>query len=560
MTHAGATRKVCRGLVSAALALIAGARLGAAAEIRAIGAVHIVPSSPAASHRPVFPEERIRTELSAFLGRTCDPAAIAESLARRYRFLGYVPRIDPDCEAGSLSVTVRESSYRIDLITFDAAELSKIGVKPDRAFEEKERFFPVPPGAPRALLRGLLETRVGDLYNHERYRSDREALGRLGYAIVFIAGASPDPQAYPPGAYLIQSLTPPPSERPYLKRATNYLGGTGSYAPRAGSTVGLLYQKDEVFGRFDHLSVAPNYNASAGGDIAYRAPVLASRESPRRLYDIDLNLYSDFRHNRNLDGIETDERRSGIGGSIGFRPLELRAPNDLRFEIGLRHERVDLGRALPGESEESLTVVRLAATHEWRHTYRWPSLTTRLAPSIDISLDRAGGQRSFVRPSLDATMHDRSLSGFETDLHVLGGTLDRQTPPSELWSLGGPGTVRGFREDTFLGRHLAALQAELWVPLFRPGRSVAGAAAGDPSTEPPPFEPRAARLLRAALFVDGGFLSGTADGRNEAILGAGVGLRFVVPHQPLVIRIDYGWGLGGRGGESFPYLSLAYRF
>ena len=52
------------------------------------------------------------------------------------------------------------------------------------------------------------------------------------------------------------------------------------------------------------------------------------------------------------------------------------------------------------------------------------SLTTRLAPSIDISLDRAGGQRSFVRPSLDATLHDRSLSGFETDLHVLGGTLD----------------------------------------------------------------------------------------------------------------------------------------
>jgi hypothetical protein len=39
-----------------------------------------------------------------------------------------------------------------------------------------------------------------------------------------------------------------------------------------------------------------------------------------------------------------------------------------------------------------------------------------------------------------------------------------------------------------------------------------------------------------------------------------VGLRFVVPDQPLVIRLDYGWGLGPGGGDSFPYVSLTYQY
>ena len=47
---------------------------------------------------------------------------------------------------------------------------------------------------------------------------------------------------------------------------------------------------------------------------------------------------------------------------------------------------------------------------------------------------------------------------------------------------------------------------------------------------------------------------------NESLLGAGVGIRFIIPRQPIVVRFDYGWGLGGRGNDSFPYLSMGYRF
>jgi hypothetical protein len=40
----------------------------------------------------------------------------------------------------------------------------------------------------------------------------------------------------------------------------------------------------------------------------------------------------------------------------------------------------------------------------------------------------------------------------------------------------------------------------------------------------------------------------------------GVGIRFVVPGQPLVMRVDYGWGLGPNGGGSYPYFALGYHF
>jgi outer membrane translocation and assembly module TamA len=62
------------------------------------------------------------------------------------------------------------------------------------------------------------------------------------------------------------------------------------------------------------------------------------------------------------------------------------------------------------------------------------------------------------------------------------------------------------------------------------------------------------------LFADGGSIVRTTTGANEAIAGAGVGIRFIVPRHPLVIRIDYGWGLGSAGGDAFPYVSLGYRY
>ena len=372
----------------------------------------------------------------------------------------------------------------------------------------------------------MLQTREGDLYNFERYRSESEALRRLGYAIAVVPGTAAEPGADPRAAYLVQSLAPREPAAAAVRRRTNYFGGTGSYEPRQGGSLGLQYEKDALFGSLDRLSIAPNYNDSVGGDLVYWAPLLAARQGPRRLYELEVRLFSSYRHNRLLDGVETDERRSGEAATVGIRPLNLLAPHTLRLTLEIRHERTDLGEAIAGVGAGDLTFLELGAEHEWRHNYRWPSISTRLVPSVDIAFRTLGGERSFVRPKLEVGFHQRFLSGMEADGRLLGGTLDREVPVSELWSLGGEGTLRGFREDSFLGRHLASLQSEVWLPLFRAG-PVDAPPSGQSERPAPP--PPIARLLKAALFVDAGTLSGSLDGRNEAAMGAGLVLLCQIP-------------------------------
>jgi len=521
--------------------------------------VTIVAPPGRAAYRPVFSEERLRGELRPFLASGCDQKTLEDALARPYKFLGYVPAIAIDCTEEALRVHIRESSHTIDLIAFDPADLSKVGVQPDKDFEDKLRLYPVPADAPRAVLLGLLLTREGDLYNFERYRADSETLGKLGYAVAFVPGSPASGSDYPRGAYLVLSLTPR-APGAADRRKTNYMGGTASYGPRQKGAAGLLYEKDRLFGDVDRLSVAPTYNASAGGSLSYSSPLLARRTGPRRLYDLEVRLFSDFQHNRQLDTVETDERQTGFSGTVGIRPLRLAAPNVFRLEIGAQSERIALEQTLPGESEGSTLSLRVGATYDWPHTYRRPSLSVHLAPHVDFSLRATGGERTFVRPGLDATLHARARAGLEFDLHAVGGTIDRHVPSFEQWSLGGPATVRGFREDSFLGRHLAALQAEIWFPFLRPLPVTAPpeGQAWDPAGAR--FEPRAARLFKWALFADGGYLSGTTAGTTESIAGAGLGIRFLVPHHPFVVKVDYGRALGSRGGDAFPYVSLAYRY
>ncbi|HEV8702152.1 MAG TPA: BamA/TamA family outer membrane protein [Candidatus Polarisedimenticolia bacterium] len=524
--------------------------------------VEIVAPPAPSDIRPVLTEGKIQDAIRPLLRSGCDEPTIARALEQRYRFLGYVPRIEVSCSERGARLRVRESSHTVDVITFDPAELETIGVHPSPDVEEQRRLYPVPADAPKGVLRGLLQTRTGDLYNFERYRADSDALQRMGYGVAFIPGGQKADSSYASGAYLIQSLTPRIAG-PGPGRKTNYLGGTGSYGPRTKSALGLLYEKDELFGRLDQLSIAPSYNAAAGGTISYTAPLLSRREEPRTLFDLDLSLFSEYRHNRLLDGVLTDERQTGFAATIGVRPLGLRAPHGLRYYFGLRRARITLRDTAPGERDGNTDTIQIGASYEWRHTFRRPSLSARLDPSVDFAARAGGGERTFVRPGVDFTLHGRYATGIEAELHLKGGLIDRDVPSFELWSLGGASTVRGFREDSFLGRHLAALQAEVWLP-FVPRQSDASPGPGgeNPDTDFAriPVEPRAARLLKWALFVDGGTIARTTAGTKEAIAGAGVGIRFIVPRHPLVIRIDYGWGLGSLGGDAFPYVSLGYRY
>lgn len=533
-----------------------------AAEVRSIASIRLIPPAPDAVYRPVFDDDRLRRTLAPYIGGPCDPLLLREALARPYRFLGYVPHIDIDCAQDDITIVIRESSYRIDLIAFDPAELTAIDVSPSSDDEDPRRpLFPVPDDAPRNLMRLLLKTRPGDLYNHVRYRDDIEALRPLGYTIAFIPGAAAEGEVYPRGAYLVQSATPRRRGGGPSPGDRNYVGGTASFNPRSGGEAGIVYSRRALLGSLDSITIAPTYSGALAGRIVYTAPFVATSGEPRRVYEFQVGVTSTYVRNRLLAGVETDERRTVGRLGLGIRPLTLGASHDFKWLFSVRHERVDLEEQVQGIDETSLTLFRFSWTHLIRHTTRRPSFSLRLNPGFDFSFDAAGGEQEFIRPSLEATLQRRIQSGIDLHFHLVAGSIDRPVPSFELWTLGGVDTVRGYKEDTFLGRHRVALQSEIWFPFVRTLNErpvVAEQVPSDLGTAP--LQPRSAGLFRWAVFVDGGYLSGTQSGENLSLLGAGVGIRFIIPRQPLVVRVDYGWGLGDLGNDSYPYLSMGYRF
>lgn len=525
-----------------------------------VGAIRfVVPGTTGGETGPdgaVFSGARVRSWVENDIGRPCEPARLAEAVASHYRALGYVPTVKVSCDGGEADLQVRESSHRVAIITFDVPDLAPLNVKPQRLLDEKQ-FYPVPESAPRAVLRGLLQTRPGDLYNVERHRLDRIALGRLGYALLFIPGAAPEEDVVGDGAYLIQSLTQMTEEggSKQHRGPLNYLGGTAGYGPQTGGTAGVVYQRHDILTGLDTISVTPTFSTAWGGEIGYTAPVVSAHKEPKRIYDIGGSLFTTFVNNRQLDGAERDERRTGGSLGLGARPLGLEAPNDLHLEAEVRREYVDVD----GLDASDLTLLRLSAVHEYRHFWRSPSLLLRTIPALELSF-AAGNGVPYVRPALQFTAHGRFRTGFEYELRLGGGGIDRPVPQFQLFTLGGSTTVRGFKEDTFLGRGIAYLQSELWIPFARPleGRPVGPEEAADPTRVP--IESRLARAIKGAVFVDGGEVWQSPGLDRESLSGAGVGLRLAVPGEPLVVRIDYAWGFGPNGGKAYPYIALGYGF
>src|SRR5262245_6613458 len=91
--------------------------------VTSIGPVRLVPFAGAPVGAGSIGEDRLRRLLTEEVGTECEPGRIEESLAARYRALGYVPAVRATCTDGRLDVVIRESSHRIALITFDPSEL-----------------------------------------------------------------------------------------------------------------------------------------------------------------------------------------------------------------------------------------------------------------------------------------------------------------------------------------------------------------------------------------------------------------------------------------------------
>ncbi|MBI4161606.1 MAG: BamA/TamA family outer membrane protein [Acidobacteria bacterium] len=445
---------------------------------------------------------------------------------------------------GILQVRVRESRFLVRLATRDPDDLSAIGVSRRGAGPEEAP----PDGAVPdwILLQNLLVT-PGDYDNLERFRQERFRLARLGHDIAFVAGEDDAGTGFRSAAYLIlprgggggapgtEADRPPPDR--------NYVGGNVTYGPRRGLRVQGVYRRWRWLTPFDTLEVSPEADGNLGGNLRYRTEYLLPETVARRNVSLSLNLFSDSINDRIVNGVQTDERREGGRAFLGIGLLPGNPRHDLELGAGIERSRVTFRGDPFTDPAENFTLARILGAYTFRHLYRPPRFQVRARPEVLLALAELGGEYSYQAGMLDADLHGWSFRRLEVDLHLAGGLMNDRVPPSEELRLGGGRTVRGFEEDDFSGKRMIALQSELWFPI-----SPAGAGGN-----------RFLRRIRGALFVDAGAIGGGSQGLSGEAVGAGTGVRFQIPGNPLFLKLDYGTGIHG-GGDGHAYLSLAFLY
>ncbi|HTD21423.1 MAG TPA: BamA/TamA family outer membrane protein [Terriglobales bacterium] len=250
---------------------------------------------------------------------------------------------------------------------------------------------------------------------------------------------------------------------------------------------------------------------------------------------------SDATAKRLLGGQETDERR--VGGNL-HGELELRR-DDRGFQWSIfaepRRESVSLSRKDTTVGKLNLNTIKLGSPFTYEDRIALHPMRIMLDSEVRTG---SSGASSYVVFTVDEGLHRRVSNDFliSVDLagHFQAATL--HTPITEVPSLGGSETLRGFRTDDALGRRLWSLQSEVWTPI--PGTLDGSDAIRD-------FLRRNVRL--AAIF-DFGAVSATdlknspglattgLASRENILKSPGLGIRFI---QGLVaLKFDWAYGFG----------------
>jgi hemolysin activation/secretion protein len=251
---------------------------------------------------------------------------------------------------------------------------------------------------------------------------------------------------------------------------------------------------------------------------------------------------SDFRNQRILDGVLTDERRTGGGAHVDVEIQRNLDGHRLSAGGGFRRETVRLQRtdtmAAAPDQVVNLTFADVSFSHVWTRQLGTRAATAQYSPSLRVGLGASATERAYARFRGEAAYHQELNDRASLHFRLHGGKATESTPIFELLSLGGENSVRGFRADDAIGRSYWSLQNEIWVRFLpRLGESKVLMALE--------------RNLHIAPFFDVGQVGDAAGANSRAGVrrGAGAGLRF--PFRGIVLALDWGYGSGdgalGRG-------------
>jgi len=235
--------------------------------------------------------------------------------------------------------------------------------------------------------------------------------------------------------------------------------------------------------------------------------------------------FSTFTSLRTFEGIDTSERRTGVG-------LAATARQEGAFRWSYRQQadatfaRLHLNPLEGPGRFQDLTTLSLGVGAD-RVAFRG-----LLARDLALTARLRGGwlhgphATPFATIRLNARWHRPLSATTAYSAEALGAWATASTPTFERPSFGGNETVRGFRADAFIGRSVAGVQQEVWVPV--PGGTLWGRRTRNVLTQ----------HIRLAAFADVGMVGG-ASADTAATLRAGTGLGVRIRMGGFTLRADW---------------------
>ena len=325
----------------------------------------------------------------------------------------------------------------------------------------------------------------------------------------------------------------------------NFVGGGFEYHPGQGVRLFGLYQRSQLFSPQDSFSAKLGGQGGVLGSVNYFADYLFFRKLHRRL-SLQLTGSSDTETNRQLGGVKIDERRTGGSARIELELFRDLSGVQLRFFAEGQRKTVELTNPDKTKDKVNLTTLDTGALYFHQTDGSRHPRTVRFEPRVHFGLGAAASEPVFKVFSLRGNWHQKLANLYELDFTTSAGFATDKTPLFEQPSLGGEESLRGFQRDDAVGQRAWSLQSELWsaVPGFKGNREGIGA--------------YLRRSVRVAGFVDVGGAYKTSFSEPGLRAGPGVGARII--RFPMVIKIDWAYGLGqgiGGSGHGRFYFSLA---
>jgi outer membrane protein insertion porin family len=308
----------------------------------------------------------------------------------------------------------------------------------------------------------------------------------------------------------------------------------GAGYSQSNGIVGIIGLSDSNFrGRGDQVGLNWEFGGSAHGNnytFSYTHPWVNAHGDSLGFSVFDHNYdYDDY----NQDGNSVAEyykRTKGFNVTYGrahgqyirdYLTLETKRVNYDEYQSGYDY------REVPGYLKSNFGRTNSLS---WSHVYDNrdnvfnPTRGRRIATTTTVAGHGMGGDFSFYKLMTEGSWYRDMGHSHVLALRLMGGlAFGGDVPYSELFSLGGADTMRGYEDDEFRGSRYYIGTLEYRIPLTK--------------------------KLQAVLFADAGSAWNGTDklfwyeGDNKIHYDGGAGLRIQTPIGR--VRLDYGWGSNG---------------